>query len=274
MGAPRPHADFLQRAVPLLAEDPRVLGIAAAGSYARGQMDAFSDLDLVIGVEPDGMHSLTGARRDLAAALGPLVAAFTGEHVGEPRLLICLYDGDPPLHVDLKFVSLEDLGPRVDDPVVLWARDARFARALFQGEARHPAPDPQWIEDRFWVWLHYATGRIGRGELFEAIDFLAFLRGRVLGPLALLEAGAAPAGVRRLEAIAPGRARAMAATVSSYDAEACVRSLLTAADLYRLLRDSTPSAQVTRNVAAERVAVDYLRSVAADLGVALPPGGS
>jgi predicted nucleotidyltransferase len=149
---PRPHAAFLARALPRLADDPRVLGVAAAGSYASGELDAFSDLDLVLGVEPDAVQPLASARRDLAASLGPLVAAFTGEHVGEPRVLICLYEGDagdPPLHVDLKFVSLDDLGPRVDEPVVLWARDERFARALFAGEARWPAPDPQWLEDRF-----------------------------------------------------------------------------------------------------------------------------
>ncbi len=90
MSVPPPHAAFLARAVPRLAGDPRVLGVAAAGSYASGQMDAFSDLDLVVGVEPEAFGALMAARRDLAAALGPLVAAFTGEHVGEPRVLICL----------------------------------------------------------------------------------------------------------------------------------------------------------------------------------------
>jgi hypothetical protein len=34
-------------------------------------------------------------------------SAFSGEHVGEPRALICLY-GPPLLPVDLKFVSLSD----------------------------------------------------------------------------------------------------------------------------------------------------------------------
>ena len=45
------------------------------------------------------------ARVQLAESLHLLLAAFTGEHVGEPRLLICLYRS-PLLHVDLKYVSL------------------------------------------------------------------------------------------------------------------------------------------------------------------------
>src|SRR5919198_1832471 len=51
--APPRHADHrrrqeevLQRLLALLAADPRVLGAAAGGSYARGGNDAFSDLDL------------------------------------------------------------------------------------------------------------------------------------------------------------------------------------------------------------------------------------
>lgn len=51
--------------------------------------------------------------RELAGTLGHLLHAFTGEHVGEPRLLICLY-GPELLHVDLKFVTLEMLTQRVE----------------------------------------------------------------------------------------------------------------------------------------------------------------
>jgi hypothetical protein len=53
--------------------------------------------------------------------MGNLLAAFTGEHVGEPRLLICLF-ADPLMHVDLKFISLGQLSSRVEDPVILWER--------------------------------------------------------------------------------------------------------------------------------------------------------
>ncbi len=266
---PRQHAAFLHRAVPRLASDARVIGVAAAGSLAGGQMDEFSDLDLVIGIEPDAVSSMMTARQAVAADLGPLAAAFTGEHVGEPRLLICLYEGEPepaPLHVDLKFVSLEDLGPRVDEPVVLWARDARFAVALLAGEGRYPPPDPQWIEDRFWVWLHYGAARLGRGELFETLDMLGFLRSRVFGPLSLIEAGATPSGVRRLETQAPERAAAVAATVAAYDGASCLRALMAAADLYRSLRDGI-SPPVLPNRDAERVALDYVHAVARALGV-------
>jgi predicted nucleotidyltransferase len=256
---------FLNRALSLLRADQRFVGVAAAGSFATGKMDEFSDLDLVIAVEPNDVQIVSAERHRIAAGLGPLVAAFTGEHVGEPRLLICLYGGDEagyPLHVDLKFVSLPDVASRVDDLAVLWEREGRVTHALQAGEASFPSPDPQWIEDRFWVWIHYGAAKVGRGELFEAVDFLAFLRAQVLGPLVLLEAGAPPSGVRRVETAAASRAAELRATLAPYDRAGCLRSLYAAADLYRSLRHSLGPSRVVPNQTAEDMAIAYLTGIA------------
>lgn len=263
---PEVHAAFLERALPLLQADGRIVGVAAAGSFANGKMDEFSDLDLVIAVEPSFMAAITVERHRIAAELGPLVAAFTGEHVGEPRVLICLYDGEggnTPLHVDLKFVSLSDAATRVDVLSVLWERDGRLSKVLKAEAPRFPMPDPQWIEDRFWVWIHYATLKIGRGELFEAVDFLAFLRMQVLGPLILVEAGAQPAGVRRVETAAPARAAQLQDTVAAYNTASCIRSLHAAVELYRSLRHSVGTDHVVANAVAESTAMTYLAGVGA-----------
>lgn len=262
---PFAHSTFLNRALCILRADQRLVGVAAAGSFATRKMDEFSDLDLVLAVEPSEVEFVSAERHRIAAGLGPLVAAFTGEHVGEPRLLICLYDGDEagyPLHVDLKFVSLPDVAHRVDDLAVLWEREGRVTQALQAGEASFPSPDLQWIEDRFWVWIHYGATKVGRGELFEAVDFLAFLRAQVLGPLILLEAGAPPSGVRRVEMVAASRAAELRATLAPYDRAECVRSLYAAADLYRSLRQSLGLGRVIANQAAEHAAIAYLTGVA------------
>ena len=57
-----------------------------------------------------------------------------------------MYEGEPPLHVDLKFVALPDLARRVEDPVILWERDGLLTRALQSGSAEYPAPKPQWMK--------------------------------------------------------------------------------------------------------------------------------
>ena len=258
---PARHAEFLGRATDRLREDPRLVGLAAGGSYLTRTMDEYSDVDLVVAVEPEAFANVMGRRQAIAASLGPLLASFTGEHVGEPRVLVCLY-GPPLLHVDLKFVRLPDVADRVEDPAVLWERDGRVTEALRAGVARFPAPDRQWIEDRFWIWIHYGAGKVGRGELFEAQDMLAFLRGRVLGPLALEEAGARPSGVRRLETSAPARAREMEATLAAaHTPPACVEALRAAAGLYRALRAASEGSRLVPRAEAEEAAMAYLDEI-------------
>jgi hypothetical protein len=195
---------------------------------------------------------LMGARTELARKLGPLVAAFTGEHVGEPRLLICLY-GPPALHVDIKVVALEELADRVDQPVVLWDRDGRMKASYAATIGSYSPPDAQWIEDRFWVWIHYGTLKIARGELQEAFDFLSYLRVSVLGPLGLQRAGLPPTGVRRVEAD-PALAEALASTVGGLEPSELWRSLHNAIGVYRALRP----AHVQANREAEALALEYL----------------
>jgi hypothetical protein len=255
---PEAHRAFLHRSGNVLGADPRIVGVAAGGSYLTDSMDEFSDLDLVVAVEPEHHGSVMAERHRIAGALGLLLAAFTGEHVGEPRLLICLYDR-PLLHVDLKFVALPDVGARVEDPAILWERDGRFTRALEGQRAEYPPPDLQWIEDRFWIWVHYAGAKIGRGELFEAIDFLSYLRARVLGPLGLRRAGATPSGVRRVEAFAPELVRDLRRTVATHDARECLRAVRACVDLYRALRADAGGIEVRD--AAEKAAMQYLSDV-------------
>jgi hypothetical protein len=247
------HVEAARRAVSELSTDPRIAGVAAGGSWLTA-MDQFSDLDLVVAVYPEHEDSVRGDRIAIANRLGPLLAGFTGEHVGEPRLLICLY-GPPLLHVDLKFVALGDLAERVEDPAILWQRDGALDRALAGSRAAYPQPDRQWIEDRFWVWIHYAALKIGRGELFEALDFLGFLRGRVFGPLLLARAGGLPNGVRRIEELAPDSIAALRETVAAYDRADCGRALTAAIALYRELREGHP---IARRGAAEAEAVRFL----------------
>jgi hypothetical protein len=267
---PEAHRRFLETALATLARDARIAGVAAGGSFLTDTMDEFSDLDLVVATEPAHHAAVMAARHEIARSLGPLLAAFTGEHVGEPRLLICLYDVAPPLHVDLKFVSLPDAALRVEDPVVLWERDGRLTRALAHAPAVYPEPDRQWIEDRFWVWVHYAAGKIGRGELFEALDFLSYLRAHVLGPLASMTSGARPSGVRRLESQVPEHAGPLSATIAAYDGSDCLRALKACVELYRALRSAGPA--IARGEAAERAAVQYVSDVERELTARTGPG--
>jgi|GEM_PF-84455 len=257
---PALHAAFLKEALPRLQADERIVAVAAGGSFLTGGMDEYSDLDLVIAVSPAAVSQIMYERQQIASTLGTLVAAFTGEHVGEPRLLICLY-GPPLLHVDLKFISLADAGHRVEDPIILWERDGQLTAILRRSAATYPTPDLQWIEDRFWVWVHYIAAKIGRGELFDAHDSLAVLRTLALGPLALLTQGARPSGVRKVETHAQPHLEDLIRTTAVYDRLACVAALRAAATLYRKLRALIAATSFSPRPEAEAAAMDYLAQI-------------
>ena len=257
MTLPSLHRAFLERALPVFQADVRLAGVAAGGSYITGEMDDHSDLDLVVVSPPETSREVLRDGPDIARRLGPLLAAFPGDHVGEPRLLICLY-GPPLLHVDLKFLSLEELLHRIEDPAILWDRDGALRAAISRSPAEYPRPRFQWIEDRFWVWVHYTATKINRGELFEAIDALAFVRAKVLGSLALLQAGVRPSGMRRVEQRAPARIAALRSTLSFHDTTSCRDALMATVALYTELREQLAPTTMARRTEAERAVRNFL----------------
>lgn len=220
-------------------------------------MDEHSDLDLVVAVEDSLLDAVLADRFEIARSLGPLLTAFTGEHVGAPQLLICFY-GPPILHVDLKFTTPAGAARRVDENRVLFDRDDRLARALASEMPVYPQPDLQWIEDRIWGWVHYLGTKIARGELFEAIDGLGYIRARVLGPLILAERGAQPNGVRRIEAVAPDAVDELRATLPAHDAASCRRALDATIASYRAIRDRRACTSLERRADAERESIAFL----------------
>lgn len=229
------HTEFVARATEIFKKDQTIHGLAVGGSWLTSEIDNYSDLDLIL-VTRERISGNKDKMLQLASKLGKLLSGFTGEHVGEPRVLICLYD-TPLLHVDIKFVTLQEFHSRVETPVILLDKEGELEQALRTSEANFPHPDYQWIEDRFWIWVHYALLKIGRGEYMEAFDFFGFLRMVVLGPLSHIKNGLLPRGVRKVESQLPEKDfEALKRTLPEYNREALLYSLRNSVVLYRELR--------------------------------------
>ncbi len=257
---PESHQKFIAHTVAFLKQDRRIAGIALCGSYKTGLMDEYSDLDFLVAVEPDSFEQVLDDKMRIAASLGELLSAFTGEHIGVPNLLICLYDA-PLLHVDLHFILPDEERTRVEDPVILYEKDGGLTEIYGNTQITGVRLDPQWFEDRFWVWVHYNASKIARGELFEALDGITFIRARVIGPLLHIQKGGFPRGVRRLERSAPEYLTALVKTVPSYDAVSCIGALKAEIELYRELRSPYLNRLVPRDKAELRAA-EYLDQIA------------
>jgi hypothetical protein len=239
---PALHSSYVDRVTQSAQADPRIQALLGGGSLVHGGFDAHSDLDFVLVVADADFAAAMRDRHVFAQGLGGLLSAFTGEHVGEPRLLICLY-GPPLIHVDLKWVTPADLDRRIERPQVIWARDPGAVTArLSKADIAWPNQTPQWFEDRAWIWLHYGATKLRRGELYEAISMLSFFREQVLGPMLSRRAGGLQRGVRRIEAMNEVRLKR---TLAGHDAEEVATALTASMELYLDLRaDDPPPAAV------------------------------
>ncbi len=252
--------EFAERIKKILANDQSVIGLAAGGSWITNEMDEFSDIDLVL-VTKEKISDDKTKMLDYAKNFGKLLSGFTGEHVGEPRLLICLYD-DPLLHVDIKFVTLEEFHTRVETPVILLDKKEQLKKALANSTARFPVPDHQWIEDRFWVWVHYGAGKIMRGEYFEAHDFFAALRMMVLGPLLHIKNGHLPRGVRKAEtSFTAEDLNELQLTLPGYHKQSLIDCLKNSVTLYRRIRTELIDDRVVLKKEAEKSVMRYLEEM-------------
>ena len=253
---------FVERAVQQLSSDSRFCGLAVAGSWLSNEMEEFSDLDLVAVVN-DADYPI-GDRFEIVRKLGSHVSSFTGDHVGEPRMLICMFR-DPLVHVDVKFVALNDFRDRIENPWIAWEVGGKLSKILRETSLHELKTDPQWLEDRIWTWVHYGAGKIARGEIFEAIGFLSFLREKVLGPLGLWVYEKPIRGVRRIEQYLPEFGQRLQRTIPSYSKESCFEALRACIEIYRDLRLRYSAESFLANEIAERESLAYLAKIDPEL---------
>ena len=217
--------------------EPTVLGMVIGGSFASGEADVYSDLDMQLVVEDEAVEATSGELRRLAEEAGPVVAAFFAEHVGLPHMLIVLYDD--LIHADFEPLAVTQVGTRNAGLAthVLWERDGIVSSALTGTQEEDPAADLRWIEDRMWTWSWYIQTKVLRGELYEALDGLQYLRDSVLFKLLAIRRGERPSGARRVEARIGEWAHQFADTLPVLSRESMMRALRASMTLYQMLAD-------------------------------------
>jgi hypothetical protein len=217
--------------------EPNVLGMLIGGSFASGEADVYSDLDMQLVVEDEAVEATSRELRRMAEEAGPVTAAFFAEHVGLPHMLIVLYED--LIHADFEPVAVSHVGPRNAGLAVhvLWERDGIVSSALPGTHEDDPAADLRWIEDRMWTWSWYVQTKVLRGELYEALDGLQYMRDSVLFKLLAMRRGERPSGARRVEARMGEWTNQFADTLPVLGRESMMTALRASMTLYQLLAD-------------------------------------
>jgi predicted nucleotidyltransferase len=252
--------EFAEKAASILKDDSNTIGLAVGGSWLTNEIDEFSDLDLLL-ITKEKISDDKAKMIEYANRFGKLLTGFTGEHVGETRLLICLYD-NPLLHVDIKFLTTEEFNHRVETPALLLDKEGQLQKILNETESKFPYPDYHWIEDRFWVWVHYMLTKIERGEYVEAFDCFSMLRGMIFGPLLHIKNGKLPRGVRKAETqMVEEDFQQLLSTLPSYSKVGLLAALQNAVDLYNDLRKFLFTKEVNLQIETETRVMEYFNKV-------------
>ena len=252
--------EFAANVVEIIKKDTNVIGLAVAGSWTTDELDEYSDLDLILITR----KKIAGDKKqmlDYAKSFGDFISGFTGEHVGEPRVLICLYD-NPLLHVDIKFLTLPEFETRVENPTILFEQDKQLSEIIKTTRAEWPMPDYQWIEDRFWIWVHYIAGKAGRGEFFECLDGLGFLRMNVLAPLLHIKSKNQPRGLRKVETkLSLPDLENLKITVANYNRDSILKALDNTVSVYKSVRKKLYPDTIQLQKKAEIRSIEYLKMI-------------
>lgn len=252
--------EFADKVVEIVKADNNVIGLAAAGSFITNELDEYSDLDLIL-ITKEKIAGNKEKMLEYAHSFGEFISGFTGEHVGEPRVLICLFD-NPLLHVDIKFLTLPEFYERVENPVVLFERDNQLTDVITSTKAGWPVVDFQWIEDRMWTWVHYIASKAARGEYFECLDGLGFIRAKVLAPLLQVKSKTAVRGLRKVEKkLNLPDLEDLKITVAQYNKASILKALDNTVSVYRMLRRKLFTDEVQFQVRAEKRSMEYFKKI-------------
>ena len=252
--------EFADKVAEIVKDDNNVIGLAAAGSFITNELDEFSDVDLIL-ITKKKVSDDKEKMLDYARNFGDFISGFTGEHVGEPRLLVCLYD-NPLLHVDIKFLTLPEFYNRIENPVILFERDNQLTDVIKSTKAEWPSVDYQWIEDRMWTWVHYIASKAARGEYFECLDGLGFIRAKVLAPLLQVKSKTAVRGLRKVEKkLNLPDLEDLKITVAQYNKASIIKALENTVSVYRMLRRKLFTDKVELQIKAEKRSMEYLKKI-------------
>jgi hypothetical protein len=182
---PAPHQALIRRAVTVLEGDARVLAAWLVGSFATGEADAFSDVDLQVLVTDEAASDLQGSWPAFVEQITPTVRTtpfpgMTGGTCVTPEWL----------HLDVVFHAASFDPSGIEGMVPLLDRDGRLPdHPVARPDARGAPFFPSWLVDWFLYMVGASVGVVGRNEVVPGSNGVLVVRDIGLVGLFLAEQG-------------------------------------------------------------------------------------
>jgi len=257
-----PHKEFVEKTTATLISDKRLLGLAIGGSWMSGELDEFSDLDFYVLLSESALHLSLEDKRSIIAPLGKLLGCYHNGH--DARVIVSLYETAlQPLHVDWKWISLQEFEIRVENPNILFEREGLLSQTIALYPSRgYQNPEIEKEEIRFWTWMHYVLGKIGRGEIIEAFDYLCEVRSILIGPLLLYKNKMVARRMRHAEQLPAADLAMLQKTIpTSCTAICCFEATIHTIVLFKELRQVLFLDYSKHNIDAEGACLRYAEHI-------------
>lgn len=263
--------DLLERVLDCYAVDERVVGLMLYGSLAKGEGDAFSDVDLNVVTDPACHAELLAEAPATAGSFGRLLYNFRGGR-DEPTQFYAYYDSNVKLDLDFMLpgqigVYVERRNHRVFKDVTGELAQAVERAALLPERFVPDFADLSALDAMFWIRCTDIATKAVRGEFWHARHAIERLRGEALPSLAADLNGLRPIGYRRIEErVSSDWLAGWEATIARPERDSVLAALAALIACYTRLRD-TLAEQL--DLSFSPTSEDLLRRRLLELGVPL-----
>ena len=163
------HGRVLRRLIAAVRAEPGWRWLELCCSLARGTADAYSDLDLGLGVAEDAWPTAAGRVIDVASTLAPVVGLLSHELAGwtvRHRRIFVQYSSG--VQIDLVVLPADLRSGLPSGSLALYDADGRLAAPLVPSGLNASIEDVEWAF-LGWIALGNVAKYLRRGSLWEAM---------------------------------------------------------------------------------------------------------
>jgi hypothetical protein len=256
----REQRAIIERATAALQADSRVLAAWLAGSYARGNADVYSDVDIHCLITDDSADWFRDHWPQMAGEIMPVLMHHSIPGVAGGFVLSPAWQ-----HLDLIFNAVSDFDPEaLTEFVPLFDREGRLPAAAAPPQPTVPAVSlsREQIDLYFYI-IGNLVVTLGRGEYLVALGGVNGVRDAFLVPVMIAAAGnTRSGGAKRLNPfLGPDHRRFLEQlpAVSAEPESICTFMSILAREYARLAKPVAASSGIEWPTALEQATADHLR---------------
>ena len=182
------HRSVLQKALNIYENDKRIHSIYIGGTIATGKMDFYSDIDLKLVIYDKYFNDVFLEKEQIKNKIDNAIFSCTVDHLPFGKyMFIIIYNGPIKLEIDYKKYSEIIPCQEMVNYIIIKDTDNFLSQMKQKSKALKidniNVNEINKINQKFWTWVFYVFGKIIRGELWTAFDYINFIRKMAIIPL-------------------------------------------------------------------------------------------